>query len=210
MAARSSARCACRSTPPTSRPTCSRRKTRALQVLGLANAGGDTVNSMKAANEFGITKTMKPVALLAFISDIHALGLDAAQGLYLTDGWYWDLNDKTRAFAKRFMEKTGAAPTMPQAAFYSATLTYLNAVKAVGTTDADKVMDQLHKTVIDDMFTSHGVIRADGLMVHEMYIMQVKTPAELKGPWDLYKLVQTMPGEEAFGPPNEACPLVKK
>ena len=181
------------------------------QVLGLANAGGDTVNSIKAAAEFGINKTMKPAALLAFVSDIHAIGLDTAQGLYLTTGWYWDLNDKTRAFGKRFFDKTGVEPTMSQAGYYSATLTYLNAVKAAGTTDPDKVMDQLHKMTIDDMFTSHGVIRADGLMEHEMYVMQVKTPAESKGPWDLYKLVQTIPGDEAFGKlSNSVCPLVKK
>src|SRR5579863_198410 len=122
------------------------------QVLGLANAGNDFSNSLKAANEFGITKTMKPAALLAFISDIHALGLDAAKGLYLTTGWYWDLNDKTRTWSKRFMEKTGKEPTMPQAAVYSATIDYLNAVKAVGSTDADKVMAQLKKTPIYDMF----------------------------------------------------------
>jgi branched-chain amino acid transport system substrate-binding protein len=180
------------------------------QVLGLANAGGDFVNSLKAANEFGITKTMKPAALLAFSSDIHALGVDAAEGLYLTTGWYWDLNDKTRAFGKRFLDKTGNEPTETQAAVYSATSAYLNAVKAAGTTESDKVMDQLHKMTIDDIFTSHGVIRVDGLLEHEMYVMQVKTPAESKGAWDLYKLVQTMPGLEAFGPPNEACPLVKK
>ncbi len=180
------------------------------QVLGLANAGTDFVNSLKAANEFGITKTVKPAALLAFLSDIHALGLETAQGLYLTTGWYWDLNDKTRAFAKRFMDKTGVAPTETQAAVYSATLAYLEAVKAAGTTNSDKVMDELHKMVIDDMFTSHGVIRADGLLEHSMYVMQVKTPAESKGPWDYYKLVETMPGDQAFGPPNPACPLVKK
>lgn len=147
------------------------------QVLGLANAGGDFTNSLKAANEFGITKTMKPAALLAFVSDIHALGLKTAQGLYLTTGWYWDLNDKTRAFSKRFFAKTNREPTMNQAAYYSATLAYLNAVKAAGTTDSDKVMAQLHKMKIDDMFTDDGHIRPDGLMQHDMYIMQVKTPA---------------------------------
>jgi branched-chain amino acid transport system substrate-binding protein len=116
------------------------------QVLGLANAGGDFINSLKAANQFGIVKTMKPVALLAFISDIHSLGLETAQGLYLTTGWYWDLNDKTRAFSKRFFEQTKREPTMTQAAYYSATLAYLNAVKAVDSTDPEKVMAELHKT----------------------------------------------------------------
>jgi branched-chain amino acid transport system substrate-binding protein len=179
------------------------------QVLGLANAGNDFTNSLKAADEFGISKTMKPAALLAFLSDIHALGLKTAQGLYLTTGWYWDLNDKTRAFSKRYLAKTQREPTMNQAAYYSATLTYLNAVKAVGSTDPDKVMAQMRKTKIDDMFTDNGKIRADGLMEHEMYIMQVKKPEESKYPWDYYRLVQTMSGEEAFGNPSDsACPLV--
>jgi branched-chain amino acid transport system substrate-binding protein len=178
------------------------------QVLGLANAGNDFTNSLKAADEFGIAKTMKPAALLAFITDIHALGLKSAQGLYLTTGWYWDLNDKTRAFAKRYYEKTKREPTMNQAGYYSATMTYLNAVKAAGSTDSDKVMAQLKKMKIDDMFTSNGHIRPDGLMEHEMYIMQVKKPEESKYPWDYYKLVQTMSGEEAYGKLSDsACPL---
>ncbi len=154
---------------------------------------------------------MKPAALLAFITDIHAIGLETAQGLYLTAGWYWDLNDKSRAFGKRFLDKTGAMPTFNQAAYYSATMTYLNAVKAAGTTNADKVMDQLRKTKVDDMFTSDEIIRSDGLLQHSMFVMQVKTPAESKGPWDYYKLVRTMSGEEAYGSlANSACPLVKK
>lgn len=178
-------------------------------VLGLANAGEDFTNSIKAANEFGIARTMKPAALLAFITDIHALGLSTAQGLYLTTGWYWDLNDKTRAFSKRFFERTGREPTMTQAAYYSATLTYLNAVKAVGSTDPDKVMAQLRRTKINDMFTSGGVIRPDGLMEHEMYIMQVKTPVQSKYPWDYYRLVRATPGDQAFGAlPDSACPLL--
>ena len=181
------------------------------QVLGLANAGNDFSNSLKAANEFGIGKTMKPAALLAFITDIHAIGLENAQGLYLTAGWYWDLNDKSRAFGKRFLDKIGRAPTFSQAAYYSATMTYLNAVKAVGTTDPDKVMAKLRETKIDDMFTANGVIRPDGLMEHDMYIMQVKSPSESKGPWDYYKLVATMKGDDAFGKlANSSCPLVKK
>ena len=181
------------------------------QVLGLANAGNDFSNSLKAATEFGITKTMKPAALLVFLTDINAIGLEAAQGLFLTDGWYWDLNDKSREFGKRFLAKVNREPTMSQAAYYSATMNYLNAVKAVGTTDADKLMEQLHKNKIDDMFTSNGVIRPDGLMEHDMYIMQVKSPAESKGPWDFYKVVATMKGDEAFGKlTDSACPLVKK
>jgi branched-chain amino acid transport system substrate-binding protein len=181
------------------------------QVLGLSNAGNDFSNSLKAANEFGITKTMKPAALLAFISDIHSLGLKTAQGLILTTGWYWDNNEDTRAFGKRFFEKMKREPTMNQAGFYSATLTYLKAVKAVGSTDPDKVMAELKHAKINDMFAKNGVIRADGLMVHDMYVMQVKTPEESKYPWDYYKLVKTMTGEEAFGPLSDStCPLVKK
>ena len=181
------------------------------QVLGLANAGGDTSNSMKAASEFGLTKTMRPAALLVFLSDVHAMGLDIAQGLVLTTAWYWDLDDRARAFAERFYEKVKKEPTFPQAAFYSATLTYLNAVKAAGTTDPDKVMDQLHKMTINDAFVQNATIRPDGLLLHDMYIMQVKTPAESKGDWDYYKLIKTMSGDEAFGKlADSACPLVKK
>ncbi|OSI60325.1 ABC transporter substrate-binding protein [Bradyrhizobium canariense] len=181
------------------------------EVLGLANAGGDFTNSLKTANQFGVTRKMKPAALLAFLTDIHGLGLETAQGLYLTTGWYWDLNDKTRAFAKRFFEKTKREPTMTQAAYYSATLTYLNAVKAARTTNPDKVMAELHKAKIDDMFTPSGTIRRDGLMEHEMYIMQVKTPATSKRPWDYYKLIETMPGDRAFGKLSDSkCPLVKE
>jgi branched-chain amino acid transport system substrate-binding protein len=180
------------------------------QVLGLANAGEDFTNSLKAANEFGITKKMKPAALLAFITNINSLGLQTAQGLYLTTGFYWDLNDDTRAFAKRYFEKTKKEPTMDQAGYYSATLTYLKAVKAVGTTDSDKVMAELKKTKINDMFAKGGYIRADGVMIHDMYVMQVKTPQESKYPWDYYKVLKVMKGEEAFGPITGLCPLAPK
>ena len=181
------------------------------QVLGLSNAGNDFTNSLKAANEFGITKTMKPAALLAFISDIHSLGLKTAQGLYLTTGWYWDMNDQTRAFGKRFFEVMKKEPTMNQAAYYSATYNYLKAVKAAGTTDADKVMAELKRMKINDFFAKDGYIRADGLMVHDMYVMQVKKPEESRYPWDYYKLVKTLTGEQAFGPLSDStCPLVKK
>ena len=181
------------------------------QVLALANAGADTSNSLKAASEFGLTKTMKPAALLVFLTDVHAVGLDIAQGLVLTTAWYWNMNDETRAFANRFFEKTKAMPTFSQAAYYSATLTYLNAVKAVGSTDPDKIMEQLHKTKVNDMFVKDGVIRPDGLLEHDMYIVQVKTPAESKGEWDFYKILKTMKGDEAFGKlADSACPLVKK
>jgi branched-chain amino acid transport system substrate-binding protein len=179
------------------------------QVLGLANAGGDFINSLKAAQEFGITKTMKPAALLAFISDIHSLGLKTAQGLYLTTGWYWDLNADTRAWSKRYFEIMKKEPTMNQAAYYSATMTYLKAVKAAGTTDSDKVMAELKKAKINDFFTKNGYIRADGVMVHPHYVMQVKTPAESKYPWDYYKVVKEMSGEEAYGPITGLCPFAK-
>lgn len=179
------------------------------QVLGLANAGGDTQNSLKAATEFGITKTMKPAALLAFITDINSVGLETAQGLYLTAAWYWDLNDQTRAFSKRFFAKVKKEPTWNQAAFYSATMNYLKAVKAAGSTDSDKVMAQLRNQKVDDMFIKGGYIRSDGLMIHDMYVMQVKSPSESKYPWDYYKLIKTLKGDEAFGPVTGLCPLAK-
>jgi branched-chain amino acid transport system substrate-binding protein len=153
---------------------------------------------------------MKPAALLAFISDIHSLGLQTAQGLYLTTGWYWDLSPETRAFGKRYFEVMKKEPTMNQAAYYSATMTYLKAVKAVGSTDADKVMAELKKTRISDFFAKDGYIRADGVMIHPQYVMQVKTPAESKYPWDYYKVVKVMPGEEAYGPITGLCPFAKK
>jgi branched-chain amino acid transport system substrate-binding protein len=181
------------------------------QVLGLANAGADFSNSLKAANEFGLTKTMTPAALLAFISDIHSLTLQTAQGLYLTAAWYWDLNEETRAFAKRFFAIMKREPTFNQAAYYSATTQYLKAVKAVGSTDPELIMAYLKKTKINDMFTKNGYVRADGLMVHTMYVMQVKTPAESKYPWDYYKVIKIMSGEEADGSqPDAACSLARK
>jgi branched-chain amino acid transport system substrate-binding protein len=180
------------------------------QVLGLSNAGTDFSNSLKAANEFGITKKMRPAALLAFITDIHSLGLNTAQGLYLTTGWYWDLTPETRAFGKRFFAKINREPTMDQAGTYSAVMTYLKAVKAAGSTDSDKVMAELKRTKINDEFARGGYIRADGVMVHEMYVMQVKSPQESKYPWDYYKVVRRMSGEEAFGPITGLCPLAPK
>jgi branched-chain amino acid transport system substrate-binding protein len=180
------------------------------QVLGLANAGDDFINSLKAANEFGLTRTMKPAGLLVFVNNIDGLGLKTAQGLYLTTAWYWDLNDETRAFGKRYFARMKKYPSMIQAGHYSATMTYLNAVKAAGTTDAGKVMLELRKTRINDMFTKGGYIRADGVMIHDMYVMQVKTPQESKYPWDYYKVIKVMGGEEAFGPITGLCPLAPK
>jgi branched-chain amino acid transport system substrate-binding protein len=180
------------------------------QILGLANAGGDTINSIKAAQEFGINKSMKIVALNMYISDVHALGLNTAQNMYLTDGWYWDLNKETRDWSKRYSEKMKGKPTLLHAADYSSTMHYLNAVKAIGSDDGDKVMAQMKKTPINDMFAKGGVIRPDGRMVHDMYLMQVKTPAESKYPWDYYKVVQTIPGDQAVTTKAESrCTLWK-
>jgi branched-chain amino acid transport system substrate-binding protein len=180
------------------------------QVLGLANAGGDFINSLKSANEFGLTKTMKPAGLLVFVNNIDSIGLKSSQGLYLTTAWYWDLNAETRAFGQRYFAKMKKYPSMIQAGDYSATVTYLKAVEAAGTTDADKVMLELKKTKINDMFTKDGHIRADGVMIHDMYVMQVKSPQESQYPWDYYKIVKVMSGEEAFGPITGLCPLAPK
>jgi branched-chain amino acid transport system substrate-binding protein len=180
------------------------------QVLGLANAGDDFLNSLKAANEFGLTKSMTPAGLLVFVNNIDSLGLKIAQGLYLTTAWYWDLNAETRAFGRRYFDKMKKYPSMIQSGYYSATMTYLNAVKVTGTTDADKIMPELKKMKINDMFTKGGYIRADGVMIHDMYVMQVKSPQESKYPWDYYKLVKVMKGEEAFGPITGLCPLAPK
>ncbi len=168
------------------------------QVLGLANAGGDTVNSIKAAAEFGILKKMKMAGLLVFVNDIHALGLGVTQGMYLTDGWYWDQNDENRAWSKKFMSKTKKAPSMLHAADYSATTFYLNAVKAAGTDDGDKVMAKMKSTKVNDVFAKNGVVRPDGRMVHDMFLMQVKSPSESKGEWDYYKQIAVIPGDQAF------------
>ncbi len=180
------------------------------KILALANSGGDTVNAIKAANQFGVTKTMKLAGLLMFISDVHALGLAATQGMYLADPWYWDRTAETRAWSKRYFERTKREPTSTQAADYSAVTTYLKAVKAVGTDDPDKVMAQMKSARIDDMFAKDGYIRPDGRMVHEMYLMQVKTPSESKYPWDYYKVVAAIPGDQAFATKAESkCSLWK-
>ncbi len=168
------------------------------QVLGLANAGGDTVNSIKAASEFGILKKMKMAGLLVFVNDIHALGLGVTQGMYLTDGWYWDQNDENRAWSKKFMSKTRKAPSMLHAADYSATTFYLNAVKSAGTDDGDKVMAKMKSTKVNDFFAKNGVVRPDGRMVHDMFLMQVKSPSESRGEWDYYKQIAVIPGEQAY------------
>jgi branched-chain amino acid transport system substrate-binding protein len=182
------------------------------QVIGLANAGGDTINSVKAASEFGITRKQKLAALLIFDSDVHSLGLKAAQGLYAATGFYWDHDNDSRKFAKAFAAKMGGKmPTMVQAGTYSSTLTYLKAIQAAGTDDPDAVMKQLKSMTINDNTVKGGKIRPDGRMVHEFYLYQVKSPSESKGEWDLYKLVSTVPADQAFQPLSESrCPLIKK
>ena len=179
------------------------------QILGLANAGGDTINAIKAAREFGITKSMKMAGLLVFITDIHSLGLKNTEGLLLTTSWDWNLDERTRAFGRKFFDKTKRMPTDIQAADYSATMTYLKAVQAAKTTDADKVMEQIKKMPIDD-FYAKGTVRADGRFVHDMYLMQVKAPSESRQPWDYYKVVAKLPGDQVFTTKAESkCALWK-
>ena len=181
------------------------------QVIGLANAGTDTTNSIKQAAEFGITPKQTLAGLLMFITDVNSLGLKTAQGMYLTEGFYWDLNDQTRAWSKRFYEKHRKMPTMAQAGDYSSVMHYLKAVKAVNSDEAGKVMAQMKKTKVNDFFAKGGTIRDDGRMVHDMYLLQVKKPSESTGPWDYYNLRATIPADEAFQPLSASrCPLIKK
>lgn len=179
------------------------------QILGLANAGGDTINSIKAAKEFGIGKTMKLAGLLIFISDVHSLGLRNTEGLQFTTSWYWDLNEETRKFSARFFEKTKRMPTEIQAADYSATMNYLKAVEAAKSADADKVMTTWRGMKMNDFFGS-GQLRADGRYVHDMYLMEVKKPSESTKPWDYYKLIKKLPGDAVFTTKAESkCALWK-
>ena len=179
------------------------------QILGLANAGGDFTNAMKAAKEFGVTKTMKIAGLLVFINDVHSLGLANTEGLQLADSWYWNQDDASRKFAKRFFEKYKRMPSSLQAANYSAATQYLNAVKTAGTTDGDKVMATLKGMKIND-FYNKGQIRADGRMIHDMYLFEVKSAKEASTPWDYYKTVAKVPGEQAFTTVAESkCALLK-
>ena len=185
-------------------------------MIGLANAGGDTINSVKQAHEFGIVAGgQKLAALLLFVADVNALGLDVAQGLEFTESFYWDLNDGTRAFSKRFSErmKTHAMPTMNQAGDYAGTLHYLKALEAMGGNphDGAKVVAEMKEMPTDDPLFGKGVVRADGRVTHSAYLFEVKSPAESKYPWDYYKLVATIPPDQAFRPLSESeCPLVKK
>jgi branched-chain amino acid transport system substrate-binding protein len=179
-------------------------------VVGLANSGADTANAVKQAAEFGITKKQKLAAFLPFITDIHSIGLPNAQGLILTTAFYWDMDEGKRAFAERFDKAHGTMPSQVHAGTYSAVTHYLKAVKAAGTTDADAVMKKMRETPVDD-FAFKGRIREDGRMVHDMYLAQVKTPEESKRPWDYYKILKTIPGEQAFTPLAESkCSLLKK
>ena len=183
------------------------------KVVGLANAGGDTINAIKQAAEFGLMKSggQKVSPLLAFITDIDSIGLETAQGLLLAEAFYWDLNDDTRAFSKRFMERIKRMPTAAQAGIYSSVSHYLKAVKAAGSTDSAAVMKIMKDTPINDMFAKNGRIREDGRMVHDMYLFEVKKPSESKARWDDYKLLATIPGNEAFQSLDASrCPLVKK
>jgi branched-chain amino acid transport system substrate-binding protein len=182
------------------------------QVVALANSGGDTVQAVKQASEFGLAQSgQKLVALLMFDTDVHAIGLNIAQGMETISGFYWDRTEATRAFSRRYFERVGKMPNMLQAGVYSATMHYLEAVQAAGTLDTPAVMKRLKDTPINDFYAANGRIREDGRMVHDMYLVEVKTPAESKYDWDYYKIVATIAGDEAFLPLERSrCPLVKK
>ena len=182
-------------------------------VIGLANFGNDLVNSIKAAREFGITpeRKQKLASLLMYINDVHSVGLKTAQGMLLSEAFYWDMNDETRAFSKKYFAKVNAMPNMSQMGAYSSVKHYLKAVEAAGSTDAKAVMAKMREMPINDVFTKNGRLREDGMMVHDMYLFQVKSPQESKAPWDYYKVISTVPADKAFVPLSEStCPLVKK
>jgi branched-chain amino acid transport system substrate-binding protein len=181
------------------------------KIVGLANAGGDTINSIKQAAEFGLVEGgQKMAGLLVFVTDIHSLGLKTANGLQLTEAFYWDQNDETRAWSKRFMEKINHAPTMVQAGVYGAVMHYLNAIKAIGSDDGLTVVKKMKETPINDFMTKNGKILENGRVIRDMYLFEVKKPADSKGPWDYYKQIATIPGEQAFKRPGgNECPLVK-
>jgi len=183
------------------------------KIIGLANAGADTTNAIKQGAEFGIVRGGQQFAgLLVFLTDVHALGLEKAQGLLLTESFYWDLNDRTRAFSRRFAERhRGAMPTMAQAGVYSAVLHYLKAVEALKSDEGPKVIAKMKELPTDDPVFGKGYVRADGRKIHPMYLFEVKKPSESKGPWDYYKVRATIPAEQAFRPLDQGdCPLVKK
>jgi branched-chain amino acid transport system substrate-binding protein len=182
------------------------------KVVALANAGGDMTNATKQANEFGLTRTGQTVvSLLTFITDVHSVGLRAAQGLTFVTAFYWDRDDESRAWSKRFFEVHKRMPTMAQAAVYSAIRHYLGAIEAAGTDEAKAVMAKMREIPVNDFYAKNGKVREDGRMVHDMYFVQVKTPEESTGPWDYYKILSTIPGDQAFRPLDEGgCPLVKQ
>jgi branched-chain amino acid transport system substrate-binding protein len=183
------------------------------QVVALANAGDDMVHALKTAEEFGLltSKTQRMVSGLVFITDIHALGLNATKGLVIATDFYWDMDAKTRAWAERYYKKMGTMPTMTHAADYSATLQYLKAMEAANSDKAEDVLAMMHKMPIDDMYARRAVLRADNLLTHDVLLAQVKTPEESKRAWDYYKILDTIPGEKAFRPLSESkCPLVTK
>ena len=181
------------------------------KILGLANAGGDFVNSVKAAREFGVTPGMNLAGLLVFINDVHALGLDATQGMYLTSGWYWDMDDESRKWAERFYEKHKRMPSFLQAGDYSAASFYLRGVKETGTDDADTLMKWMKSNRIDDFFAKGGYVREDGQMMYDMYLVQVKTPQESTRDWDYYKIIERLPADAVYNSLEEStCKLVKK
>jgi branched-chain amino acid transport system substrate-binding protein len=181
------------------------------KVIGLANAGQDTINSIKQAGEFGIVKGGQKLAgLLVFATDVQSLTLPVAQGLVLTESFYWDLNDETRAWTKRYRAKKDRLPSMLTAGVYSSTLHYLKAVQAAGTDEPKAVMAKMRELPVNDVMTKNGKLREDGRLVRDMYLFEVKSPAESKGKDDIYKLISTVPGDKAFRPLNEGkCPLVK-
>jgi len=181
------------------------------KVVALANGGGDMVNALKQANEFGLTKNQSVVALLVFISDIHSMSLQVAQGLKFVTAFYWDRDDETRTWSKRFFEKQGRMPTMPQAAVYSAVRHYIAAVAAAGTDEAKAVMAKMRELPVNDFYVKNGHVRADGRLVHDMYFGQVKKPPESREPWDYYNILSVIPGDQAFRPLAEGgCPLVSR
>jgi branched-chain amino acid transport system substrate-binding protein len=187
-------------------------QTSKAKVIGLANAGGDTINSIKQANEFGIIRGgQKMIGLLTYISDVHGMGLQYAKGLILASAFYWDLTDETRAWTRRFMERSKKIPTMANAGAYGATLHYLKAIKEAGTDEAQAVVRKMKEIPVNDFFTKGGSVREDGRVIRSMYLFQVKSPEESKYPYDYYKLLNTVPGEQAFRPLAEGgCPMIAK
>src|ERR1700690_2990114 len=179
------------------------------KVVAFANGGGDMVNATKQANEFGLTKNQTIVSLLVFISDVHSMELQSAQGLKFVTAFYWDRDEETRVWSKRFFERQGRMPTMPQAGVYSAIRHYLGAIAAAGTDEARAVMAKMRERPVNDFYVKNGHLREDGRLVHDMYFAQVKKPSESSGPWDYYKILATIPGDQAFRPLAEGgCPLV--